>query len=110
DWSSDVCSSDLLFNFVAGTELGITLGICWPYESFHGEQIDYTDEVVFSADWQLHNQWLGTQTGLDGVYGVVKVRTEFVHLVDETDRKSVVFICLTPDGFRLWFNAFFSVE
>src|SRR5699024_4296924 len=98
------------FDLIGCTELGVTLGICWADERFHGEQVDYTNEVVLCADWQLHDQWLGTQTGLDGCYGVVEISTELVHLVDEADTRYTVFICLTPYGFRLWFYAFFGIK
>src|SRR5699024_799909 len=92
------------------TKGGVTFGIFWPHESFHGDKIDDTVEVAFSTDWQLHNEWLCTKAGLNGLNGVVEVSTEFIHLVDETDTGYTVFICLTPHGFRLWFNAFFSIK
>src|SRR5699024_3002571 len=90
------------------------LGACsndaWPHQSLHLQQVDNTLEVVLSADRQLHDQRLRTETVNDGLHGVVKVRTQLVHLVDEADARDVVLIRLAPDLLRLRLNAFLRVE
>src|SRR5699024_3278068 len=90
------------------------LGACsndaWPHQSLHLQQADNTLEVVLSADRQLHDQRLRTETVNDGLHGVVKVRTQLVHLVDEADARDVVLIRLAPDLLRLRLNAFLRAE
>src|SRR5699024_11873966 len=64
---------------------GADLNLARPHESLHFEQVNNAVEVIFSADWQLHNQWLCAQAVNDGADGVVEVCTHLVHLVNEAD-------------------------
>ena len=50
------------------------------------------------------------QTVFNGLYRVVEVRTQFVHLIDEANTGNIILIRLTPNGFRLGLYALFAVE
>src|SRR5699024_5394883 len=90
------------------------LGACgndaWPHQGLHLQQVDDALELVLSTDRQLHDQRLRAEAVDDGLHGVVEVRTQLVHLVDEADARDVVLISLTPDLLRLRLNAFLRVE
>src|SRR5699024_1063568 len=90
--------------------LGTDGNLAWPHKSLHLEQVNNAVEVIFSADRQLHNQWLCAQAVNDGVHGVVEVRAHLVHLVDEADTWNVVLRSLTPNLLGLWLHAFLAVE
>ena len=90
--------------------LGTDSNLARPHESLHFQQVNNAVEVIFSADWKLHYQWLCAQAVNNGADGVVEVCTHLVHLVDEADTWNVVLSSLTPNLLGLWLNAFLAVE
>ena len=76
----------------------------------HLNQVDNTDEVIFSTNWHLNWQWRNVQTVLDRLNRVVKVGTHLVHLVGKDDSRNIEVVSLTPNSFGLWFNTGLSVQ
>ena len=86
------------------------LDLARPHISLHLQQVNHAVEIVLNADWELHNEWLGTQTIDNGLHGVVEVCTQLVHLVHEADTRNVVLRSLPPDLLGLRLNALLAVE
>ncbi len=78
--------------------------------SLHLEQVDDTFELVFFSDGQLQHDGVLAKPRSDLLYRAVKVRSQNVHLVDESHTGHVVGVCLTPDVFRLGLNASLCAE
>ena len=79
-------------------------------ESLAAENIDHTLEVCFLTDRQSHADRNGTQLGADLIDHTVKVGTGTIHLVDESNDRHIVFLSLTPHGFRLGLHFTDSAE
>ena len=95
---------------LGGVVLGAELLGAVPHVGLHLDQVDDAGEVVLGTDRQLHHNRSGAQLLLDGVDGVVEVRAQLVHLVDEADTRNAVLISLTPHGLGLRLHAFLAVE
>src|SRR5699024_5312388 len=95
-----------LFDLVLGTLTDITA----PGDRLHRHQIDDAFELAFLADRDLHDQRAHAETVADRLHGVLEVGSDLVHLVDEADARDVVFVGLSPDLFRLGFDALLAVE
>ena len=95
---------------LGGVVLGAELLGAVPHVGLHLDQVDDAGEVVLGADRQLHHDRSGAQLLLDGVDGVVEVRAQLVHLVDEADARNAVLIGLTPHGLGLRLHALLAVE
>ncbi|SPU71177.1 Uncharacterised protein [Brucella neotomae] len=81
-----------------------------PGQGLHFDQIDDTDEIVFSADRQLNRKCHSTKARTNHLHRAVEVGTDLVHLVDEDHARDVVLFSLTPHGFGLGLNASIGVE
>ena len=95
---------------LGGVVLGAELLGAVPHVGLHLNQVDNAGEVVLGTDRQLHHDRSSAQLLLDGVDGVVEVRAELVHLVDEADTRNAVLVSLTPHGLGLRLHAFLAVE
>jgi hypothetical protein len=78
--------------------------------SFSFQQVDDTFEGILLADWELHRDSFGMQTGVDGLYSMQEICANCIHLVDECNTGNMVVVCLSPNGFRLGLNAIFCTE
>ena len=94
----------------SGVVLGAELLGAVPHVSLHLNQVDNASEVVLGTDRQLHHDRSSAQLLLDGVDGVVEVRAQLVHLVDEADTRNAVLVSLTPHGLGLRLHAFLAIE
>ena len=79
-------------------------------ESLHGHQINDALKFVFLANRQLNRNRIGIQTVFHHLYGIVKVSSHDVHLIDEGHPGNVVLVSLAPHIFRLWLHAAFGTE
>ena len=79
-------------------------------DSSHFDQVDHTNESIFKADRQLNRYCISIQTSFHHVNYVIEVSTGDVHFVYICHTRYMVFISLTPYGFRLRFNTAFSTE
>ena len=95
---------------LSGVVLGAELLGAVPHVSLHLNQVDNASEVVLGTDRQLHHDRSSAQLLLDGVDGVVEVRAQLVHLVDEADTRNAVLVSLTPHGLGLRLHAFLAIE
>ena len=46
----------------------------------------------------------------DAIYGHIEIGADLIHFIDKADAGDVVFLCLSPDGFRLGLDAFAGVK
>ena len=76
-----------------------------PQDGLHLDQVHDAFEVLFRADGNLDRTRVGTQDIPHLLHSLEEVRTRAVHLVDITDAGDIVFVSLTPYGFRLGLNA-----
>ncbi len=81
--------------------VGHALVVIVPVDGLHLDQVDLTDEVLFSADGELDRNRGMTQALLDLLDDAQEVRALAVHLVDVDDARYAVLVGLTPYGFRL---------
>src|SRR5690606_2745496 len=81
-----------------------------PDHGAHFDQVDHALQVRFRTDRQLDRHSLSAQTVADRFHRLFEVGADLVHLVDEDDAGDVVFVSLTPDGFRLRLNAGVAVQ
>ena len=81
-----------------------------PGDGVHVDQVNDAVEVIFSTDGELHDQRLCVQAVDDGVDGVIEVRAQLVHLVDEANAWDVVLRGLTPHLLGLRLDTFLTVE
>ena len=77
---------------------------------FHLHQVDDAFEELLRADGQLDRDSVAFQPGLHHFNYVVKISAHNVHLVDIGHSGNLIFICLTPYGFRLGLNATLGTE
>ena len=85
--------------------LGIVVNV-----SLHLKQIHDSLEVILFADRAFHNYRVFAQLCNNLMNGIVKVRAENIHLVDESDTRNIVGISLTPYILGLGLNAALRIE
>ena len=76
----------------------------------HLKEIDEALELILSTDGYLDADGILAETVADHVQIVEIVGADDVHLVDERHARDLVGVRLTPDVFRLGFNAVLGVE
>ena len=76
----------------------------------HLDQIDDTAEVRFLADRELNGNRIALQAIMHHPQNIEKVSACDVHLVDVHHAGNIVLVRLTPDRFRLGFNAALGTE
>ena len=76
-----------------------------PDDAFHLHNIDHALEFSFDTDGKVHDHGTSTEAVDNHVDATVEIRAHAIHLVDETDARNIVFVGLTPDGFRLGLDA-----
>src|SRR5208282_886545 len=76
-----------------------------PYNHVFFEEVDTSDEIIFTAEGKLQRHRMRAEAHTHGAYNVVEVRAHFVHLVDEGEARHVVFVRLAPYGLRLRLDA-----
>ena len=81
-----------------------------PDDSFHFDEVNYANKFVFRANRQLNRAGVTAQFFFNGVGRADKVRTDAVHFVNVSNTRNVVFIRLTPYGFRLGFYTLHAVK
>ena len=79
-------------------------------DRFHVHEIDETVKKLSRPDGDGEGQRVGAESFLHHVDHIVKVRPHPIHLVDKSDARNLVLICLTPDCFALRLNAANSTE
>ena len=72
---------------------------------FHTHQVDDSAEVAFYADRQLDRNGICMEAILHHLDNTIEVRTHNIHFVDISHTRHSVLISLSPNGFRLRFNA-----
>ena len=73
-------------------------------------QIHQSSEIIFRTNGNLHGNRIGTKLVLDLFYNIKEISTGTVHFIDESNPGNIVFICLTPNGFRLRLNTTHCTE
>ncbi len=81
-----------------------------PEDSLHGDKVDNALEGFFGADGNLDGAGICTEHILDLAHYFEEVCTRTVHLVNVTYTGHVIFVGLTPHGFRLGFNTAYGAE
>ena len=94
---NQVCRN-FFFN-VVGTLLFIR-----PVESLHLHKVNDSLECFLSTDRNFNRARISTEHVVHLTANLKEVGTAAVHLVHVTDTRHVVFVSLTPNGFRLRFN------
>src|SRR3546814_2965312 len=87
DWSSDVCSSDLLGGDLAIFEHG-ALGCGVPVDALHLDQVDDAVEAVLRTHRHLHRHGIRAQARTQLPDDLVEVGTGTVHLVRSEEHTS----------------------
>ena len=76
-----------------------------PVDSFHLDKVYQTFERFLSTDRHNDRTRISTQNVLHLTNNLKEVGTRTVHFVNVCDTRYVIFISLTPNSFRLRFNA-----
>src|SRR4051794_2404815 len=79
-------------------------------DRLHADQVDDPDEVGLRPDRQLHRHGMRTEAVDHRLDGLLEVRPDAVHLVDERDARDVVLVGLAPHGLGLRLDARDGVE
>src|SRR3954469_15631697 len=79
-------------------------------DRLHPDEVDDPDEVGLGPDRQLHRHGVRAEAVDHRLHGLVEVRADAVHLVDERDARDVVLVGLAPDGLGLRLDARDRVE
>ena len=77
---------------------------------FHFHEVDNPSEKCFGADRQLDGNSITFQTLFHHADYAIEIRAHDVHLVDIAHTGNIVFVRLTPYGFRLRLNAALCTE
>ena len=77
---------------------------------FHVDQVNDPTEGFLSPDGKLNRNSVGFETFLHHIYDMVEVCAHDVHFVDVRHTGNAVFSGLSPNGFRLRFNAALCAE
>ena len=88
---------DRLTSYVFTEVIIINLGI-------HFYEVNDTLECVFRTDGELNRHGVTFETLVYHVKNMVKVRTHDIHLIDVNHTRNMIFVSLTPNGFRLRLN------
>ena len=72
-----------------------------PKDRLHLYQVNDSFEMLLCPDRELERDRPGPQTIVNHPHHTEKVGSHPVHLVDEGNAGNVVFVCLTPNCFRL---------
>ena len=70
----------------------------------HFDQVDNALKGVLTADRQLNRNGVALETLIDHIQHAVEVRAHNVHFIDINHTRNMVFVSLTPNGFRLRLN------
>ena len=81
-----------------------------PDVGLHGEEIDDADEVTFRADWQDHDEWVGTEDFFHLGDDAVEIGADAVELVDVDDAGDFGVIGVAPVSFGLGLDAAGAAE
>ena len=76
----------------------------------HIEEVDKADEVALLTDRDLQTDRVFAETGPDLVDRTEEVRSDDVHLVDESHTRNIVLVGLTPDILGLRLNAALCIK
>src|SRR3954470_10331010 len=79
-------------------------------DRLHPDEVDDADEVGLRPDRQLHRHGMRGEAVDHRLHGLVEVRADAVHLVDEGDARDVVLVGLAPDRLGLRLDAGDRVE
>ena len=79
-------------------------------KSLHGNQIDYTIEIIFSSNWYLYWQCIRGQPVMDHIHCMIKIGTCTIHFIDVCYSRDFVSVGLMPYCFRLRFYSAHSTE
>src|SRR3546814_11397805 len=94
DWSSDVCSSDLIFELRAQRLLE-------PDDRAIVDQVDQALEAALDADRQIEHGRTSAEAVLDHADAHLEIRAGAVELVDEAHAGNLVLLGLAPHGLGL---------
>ena len=75
-----------------------------PNNGFHFQQVNDTAEAVFRTNRNHDRYWVCAQTGFHLLNNAEEVGTLTVHFVYKCQARYLVFVSLTPYGFRLRLN------
>src|SRR3546814_13719147 len=89
DWSSDVCSSDLIFELRAQRLLE-------PDDRAIVDQVDQALEAALDADRQIEHGRTSAEAVLDHADAHLEIRAGAVELVDEAHAGNLVLLALAP--------------
>ena len=67
-------------------------------------KVNNTFESILTSDWKLDRKSITFETVFNHIKCPVKVSTHNIHFINEYHTRYFIFISLTPNGFRLWFN------
>src|SRR4051794_37156119 len=79
-------------------------------DRLHPDEVDDADEVGLRPDGELDRHGMRREAVDHRLDGLVEVRADPVHLVDERDARDVVLVGLAPDGLGLRLDAGDRVE
>ena len=71
---------------------------------FHGQQIHKSRKIGLCANRNLHRHRMGQKLITNALHCHRKIRTDFIHFIDKTKTRKMVFLALPPDGFALCLN------
>ena len=77
---------------------------------FHLEQIDDTLKMIFLADWDLDHDSILAKLRSDLFNGILKVRSEDIHLIDKCHSRNIVLVRLPPYILGLRFHTALRVK
>src|SRR3954451_15758936 len=80
------------------------------HDRLHPDKIDDPAELALRADRQLHRHGVRAEAVDHRLHGLVEVRADAVHLVDERDARDAVLVGLAPDRLGLRLDAGDRVE
>ena len=70
----------------------------------HVDKVNNSSEGVLRADRQLNRNTVAVEAFLNHIKNVVEIRTHDIHFINVYHSRYVVFVSLTPNGFRLRLN------
>ena len=70
----------------------------------HVDKVNNSSEGVLRADRQLNRNTVAVEALLDHIKNVVEIRTHDIHFINVYHSRYVIFVSLTPNGFRLRLN------
>ena len=78
--------------------------------SLHVDQVDDTLKGILGTDGQLNGNGIALQAVMQHIQAALEVCTHDVHLIHVHHTGNMIFISLTPYGFRLGLNAALSAQ